>query len=314
MIRTETQLQDQRWTDILAPKKEDLTALSAETGIPLRPLLSCLDPEHLPKYEVLDTESIIFVILRVVDTAYKSNADSIEKLTTKIALFLTPRGLFTIHRLDPDFLKELRERVVASPGKTDIREFMRQLIMGSLMSYDAPLTLIEKKIDTFEDNLIKGHRTGRLLKDGFLLKRRLSAYRKILKFTIDVFTRVAAHPVFAWKDMQDSKERADRLLFYADDDLENVTTLLNLHIALASQKTNEASFRTNEIMRVLTVVSILFLPLNFIAGIYGMNFETMPELHWEHGYQITIGVMALVALSIFLWMRHRGWLSTPEKD
>ncbi|HEY1078684.1 MAG TPA: CorA family divalent cation transporter, partial [Bdellovibrio sp.] len=76
--------------------------------------------------------------------------------------------------------------------------------------------------------------------------------------------------------------------------------------------TNEASYRTNEVMRVLTVFSIFFLPLNFIAGVYGMNFENMPELKAPNGYYMTLAVMAFVVVSITYWMYKKGWLKKEE--
>ncbi len=93
------------------------------------------------------------------------------------------------------------------------------------------------------------------------------------------------------RDLAQVREPLDKHIYYADDIHEEITGLLNLHLALMAQRTNEASFRTNEVMRVLTVFSIFFLPLNFIAGIYGMNFENMPELKAANGYFMTLGFL-----------------------
>ena len=65
--------------------------------------------------------------------------------------------------------------------------------------------------------------------------------------------------------------------------------------------------RTNEVMKVLTLVSTIFIPLTFVVGVYGMNFDFMPELHWTHGYYAVLLAMGGVALSLILWFRHRGW-------
>jgi magnesium transporter len=66
--------------------------------------------------------------------------------------------------------------------------------------------------------------------------------------------------------------------------------------------------RTNEVMKTLTIVSTIFIPLGFLAGLYGMNFETMPELKWKYGYFALLGVMASIAIGFFVWFRKRGWL------
>ena len=82
------------------------------------------------------------------------------------------------------------------------------------------------------------------------------------------------------------------------DDLNN---LLNLYISLSSQK-------TNEIMKTLTIFSIFFMPLTFIAGIYGMNFHFMPELDYKWGYPIIIFIMFIITLIIYYWLKRKKWL------
>lgn len=80
------------------------------------------------------------------------------------------------------------------------------------------------------------------------------------------------------------------------------------------------SNRMNEVMKTLTVIATIFIPLSFIAGVYGMNFDTrspwnMPELHWRFGYPLVLGVMVTVAGGMLLWFRRRGWLRpTPSED
>jgi len=67
------------------------------------------------------------------------------------------------------------------------------------------------------------------------------------------------------------------------------------------------SNRMNTIMMTLTVITTIFMPLTFIVGIYGMNFDYMPELHWKYGYFTVLGVMALIAAAMFLWFKKNGW-------
>jgi magnesium transporter len=67
------------------------------------------------------------------------------------------------------------------------------------------------------------------------------------------------------------------------------------------------SNRMNSIMKTLTVITTIFMPLTFIAGVYGMNFVNMPELHWAGGYYLIIGVMVTLGLGMYLWFRRKGW-------
>jgi magnesium transporter len=69
--------------------------------------------------------------------------------------------------------------------------------------------------------------------------------------------------------------------------------------------------RTNEVMRVLTVLATIFIPLTFLAGVYGMNFDYIPELHWPWGYPAFWAAMVGLGGGLLLWFRHRGWLGAP---
>ena len=69
------------------------------------------------------------------------------------------------------------------------------------------------------------------------------------------------------------------------------------------------SSRMNKHMMVLTVISSIFIPLTFIVGVYGMNFENMPELTWKYGYFIILLFMAFIAIEMFLWFKRKGWFN-----
>jgi magnesium transporter len=100
---------------------------------------------------------------------------------------------------------------------------------------------------------------------------------------------------------RDVQENAESYHFYADELLDDANTLLNVQLSLASH-------RTSEVMRILTVFSVFFLPLTFIVGVYGMNFDYMPELRERWGYPAVLGLMVVVTLVIYRWFRRRGWL------
>lgn len=310
MIRHQFNLKDALWIDVVEPQTADLELLGAELKLPLNTLIRCLDPEHLPKHQTMD--GFDFIILRVMDPKIDPKADSLESITTKIALFVTPTFILTIHRLELEFVEEMRTTIKDNARVMTYHDLVKYLLSESLMSYEEPLYKLEAQASKFEEDVFYVRRSSKILKEGYLLKRRASTFKKVLKFTYDVVHKLAGKPEYHWEDSSELKERSDRLLFYSDDVIESVTSLLSLHLALSSHKTNEASFRTNEIMRILTVVSIFFLPLNFIAGVYGMNFVNMPELHWVDGYYYALGLMACVAIATMGWVFKRGWLSRED--
>ncbi len=67
------------------------------------------------------------------------------------------------------------------------------------------------------------------------------------------------------------------------------------------------SHQTNNVMKVLTIMTSIFAPLTFIAGIFGMNFQNMPELSWEYGYPLSLLLMVVIGLSMLIWFKKKGW-------
>ena len=67
------------------------------------------------------------------------------------------------------------------------------------------------------------------------------------------------------------------------------------------------SHQTNNVMKVLTIITSIFAPLTFIAGIYGMNFENIPELTWKYGYFFSLGLMGIIGVFMYLWFKSKGW-------
>ncbi len=88
------------------------------------------------------------------------------------------------------------------------------------------------------------------------------------------------------------------------DRMESLRSMLDSIEALYLSSVGQ---RTNEIMRVLTVVSAIFLPITFIAGLYGMNFRNMPETETQNGYFVVLALMATIVVSMLVWMKRKGW-------
>ena len=298
------QMGDLKWIDLIGPKKTDLNELSAELNIPKRILGNALNPEHLPKYDDLGETTVIY--LRTIDPSGNPQAVNIQDLTTKITLIIKNNVLITIHRLDKSYLEELRTR--STTENLSMKEIIKTIVSSALLAFDQHLADLESRVDKFETEVFQLQKNHHILKEGYALKRRASAFRKVLKFSLNILGSLEGRPEFIWRDFVGLGEAIERNLFYSEDLLENVTGLINLHISLLSHTTNEASYRTNEVMRVLTVFSIFFLPLNFLAGIYGMNFKYMPELEMHNGYFVVLGGMAAISFFIFAWVYKRGWL------
>jgi magnesium transporter len=90
--------------------------------------------------------------------------------------------------------------------------------------------------------------------------------------------------------------------------VDTIETLREMVSASLDIYLSSVSYRLNAVMRVLTVITTIFMPLTFIAGIYGMNFEYMPELKWPWGYPMALGMMSLVAVVMLIGFRRKKWL------
>lgn len=313
------------WIDIVNPSKQDLDALAKEYHLHPTSVKDCLEPQHLPKFERIG--AVHFIILRAFDDDASRTCDTVQELTRKIAIFSGEKFLITVHRKDQAFIKTLREKWQAHARDTQAGPahafVLGDIIRASFYSFQTPIDHGLDQLEEFEMSIFGAEGTKPFkLKEGYYLKRKAFVFKRILRYSQDVLTKISVSgdastaPFF-----QDLRETLDGIYFYTDELLENINSLLNLHISLSSQITNEQSLRTNEVMRVLTIFSIFFLPLNFIAGVYGMNFEYMPELHHKSGYFIVLAVMFTVAVGIYLWLRNKGWLhrrdftvSKPKKS
>jgi magnesium transporter len=98
--------------------------------------------------------------------------------------------------------------------------------------------------------------------------------------------------------LEDVRDRFVQLILRYDEVLENATGLMNSYHSINAQK-------NNDVMKMLTVFSAFFLPLTFLAGIYGMNFTHMPELQWENGYYAVLAFMVVMCILIYVWFRRK---------
>lgn len=292
------------WTDVSAPAVEELQAIAQKYGIPASIVQDCLDPEHLPKHEKFGETT--FLILRVYDVAAKEWAGTVQELTRKIAIFFRSDMALTIHRVDLPLIATLRERFGAAGAGCGPLVLLAALGNGVLDTYEKPLQQAEDALDHYEEGLFSPRLQTPSLQKIHLLKRRVSLIKRMLWQTHSVIQRLTPTGERSQSVYQDLKENAESYHFWADQLHEEVQNLLSMHVSLASH-------RTSEVMRVLTVFSAFFLPLTFLVGVYGMNFEFMPELRTRWGYPAVLGLMALVSAVIYIWFRRRGWLGRSSR-
>ncbi len=277
------------WTDICKPDKSELKTIANQYNLDLFQLKDSLEHGHLPKLE--KTPNYNFLILRAYTAHNDHSATTIPHLSNKIAFFYNKNEILTIHRGTFDFLLNF-EKKFHSP-----EELLVYLIHKMLETYTVPLVELDLKIDIIEKSIFLNDGTAVSLQELYFLKTHTRNTKKLLQIFQNVIQQLEVTDTSKIA-LQDIKDRLLNLIHNYDEVLENGNSLLQTFLSINSQK-------SNNVMELLTIFSAFFLPLTFIVGIYGMNFENMPELKWANGYYIVMGVMVIVALIIFQWFKRK---------
>lgn len=285
------------WIDVINPTADELKSIAEKYSLHSNSVQDCLQPEHLPKVEWIDDS--IFIIARVFDHLSNRDADTIQDISNKVAIFVGKNFILTIHRAEQPFLETIRTKHFTTGQCASPNDLLIKILYFVFQSYSAPSEALEIELDQLETQIVLKHQTHTVLRKLYWLKRKAHVCLRILRLSktiIDNLDRNTPAPVH-----QDLREFYLSLDTSYDQTIENVNNLLNLYVSLSSQ-------RTNEVVRVLTLFSVFFMPLTFIVGIYGMNFDVMPELRHPLGYPAVLLVMGTITIAIFLWFKRKHWL------
>lgn len=174
---------------------------------------------------------------------------------------------------------------------------MLAIIRRLLQTYQAPLNALQTEVDKAEEALFLRNGGPLSLEHLYYQKARVRVLKKLLQLNQNVLADLQLHPEEA-SALQDARDRALALLVICEELLDDQNSLMNTYFSLSASRTNEA-------MKLLTIFSAFFLPLTFIARIYGMNFDIMPELRWPWGYYFALGLMLLVAGVVYVWFKRK---------
>ncbi|MBI3134101.1 MAG: magnesium transporter CorA [Bacteroidetes bacterium] len=275
------------WINITNPSEADLMTLSADYSLDHALVADSMQHGHLPKIEV--TEDYTFIILRGHTAAKNDEATTVGGLSNKIAFFIRKNQLITVHRAEFDFLlnKEKAYKYVD--------QLLLEIIADLVNSYTEPLRMQSEKMDEIEQIIFLKSQSKISVKDLYYQRTKARVCKKILQMMQSVLNQlhISASQKMLLEDTRDTL--TDTMLQY-DEIVENAQNLLNTYLSITSQK-------NNDVMRLLTIFSVFFLPLTFLAGIYGMNFDNMPELKTTYGYFVVLFVMVIISLLIYVWFK-----------
>lgn len=285
------------WLDITAPSRDELIEISKRYNLNNHHVDDCLEPDHLPKFE--EGDDFNFIILRRV-VSKDADGSTVQDLTTKIAIFYNEKTIVTIHRLPHPDIQEVCEQQIQTGKITSVNQLLLKVIAKVQQRYTEFSAHLNGQIEAFETGLFIRKTALASIESLYMLKRRTGLCRKLLLLTGEVVSAIR-HRQKKSNELQDIGDNQVKLQLFYDQLSEDSQNLVSTYMSYSTQK-------TNEVMKVLTLFSAYFLPLTFIVGIYGMNFDNMPELRYRYGYPIIMGLMLLIFLLIFFWFKRRKWL------
>jgi magnesium transporter len=256
---------------------------------------------HPPKIERFDGH--VFLLVR----GLTGEPPSLDSGIVQIALFVGSRFLVSRHSRPSPSIRQIQDNVVTDPsllghGPANIAGAVSRRIADRywkiLMDVEARLEVLEEEIfDDADDSHLEeliGYRTS------------LEKYRRVLNYHVHAFDDLRGNfPDFFSRDL---------IHLYVDvyEQFDREKSLADLHYGLAADLMDGyisvSSHRLNNIVKILTIVTTIFVPLGFLAGIYGMNFEHMPELNTKSGYFVLLSVMGAIAITALAVFRRIRWL------
>lgn len=282
------------WYDCNRADAKGLKSLKNYEQIPENFIEDSIELGHLPKYEKKGKFELI--ILRAFSDKKQPEIVNVAQVSNKIAFIVYDNTLMSIHRKPFDYLINHVDKEFAS-----IEEILFFSIKNMINSFETPLTTHSKTIDVLERELLLSSTKEFSIDKLYYIKSKARMHKKIIQLNQSVLNQIAIKNTSYHSELQDIKDTALNLLLTADEIIEDTQSLLNSYLSITAQK-------NNEVMKLLTVFSVFFLPLTFIAGIYGMNFKFMPELEWEYSYVLVWVIMIIISLGIWFWFKKKNIL------
>jgi magnesium transporter len=284
---------------------ENINQLSQQlTKLKIHPLAKTLFSNYsdIPKVNIFKNEAVISLFL------IKDNYQTV-KMTILVNDHLV---LSHIEDDQKEYFKDLEKLFEDNPSYMERTGFILFTLINEISEHF--LTAIDRIADEIleiEKRVFKVPFENEIGKKVYRWKSKLHELRQIVEPQENVI-KMIAHSDFPYTDedsgfyFQDLKENYARVTSAFDTFKENLNGIFNLQISLKSD-------HTNAIMKTLTLVSVIFIPMTFIAGLYGMNFENMPELKMRNGYFYALAVMGMIGGSIITYFRIKGWWGKKQK-
>lgn len=254
------------------------------------------DDDHSNK--VIDMDDVLFVALRVIKP---ENSDFDDEMMLFIA---SSKFVWSIQEKPGDHFGWIRERIANDKGivRKKKADYLLFLIVESIIDNYQSSYLNKAGLKIEELNVNNKKPTPQFTAQIEQLKQQLFKYQRSALSLRDTIMKLEKVQLKGTRTnyFSELKEQVNNLISDIDFDLHELESKINLLFSIQGH-------RLNEVMRTLTVFSVVFIPLTFIVGIYGMNFKYMPELEAKNGYFILLGVMAFITLLTFFVIWRKKW-------
>lgn len=256
---------------------------------------------HLPKFETFD--DYLFLTLKKVRFDESGKFERIH-----CSFVLTKNTVVTFQENSELFDFEQVKKAITDP-KRRLRKLKVDYLFYLLLDVvvDNYLLLIEKYREKMEDleTLVLEKPSNNVVEQILEIKAEINQFRRFALPLRDIIGKIKNTPSKFIKNttatyLQDVYDHLVHLVTGFETSREMLKDLMDLHLS-------NLSFMMNKVMRTLTVVATIFIPLTFLAGIYGMNFKYMPELDWRYSYPVLLAIMLIAALAMLVFMKRKRW-------
>lgn len=290
------------WMDMEDPTKEDAESLLDVFCFHPLAVEDCISKNiHPPKID--DFEDYLFIIVHGINYNIESDVEE----TTELALFLGKNYVVTCHYVPLRAVASVLNRIRGNvrPMRRGA-EFLAHDLIDALVDNIMPtIEEMDEKSTQLETEALHDPKR-QTLTSIMQLKRSIVALNRVIlpqREILNGLSRGDYHLIseqaqIYYRNIYDHLVRIEMLIQGLRDMAESV---LSTYLSSVSN-------RMNEVMKVLSIVAAIFLPLTLLAGIYGMNFANMPELHWRHGYIAVLGAMIIISVSLLIHFRRKKWL------
>lgn len=286
------------WIDVEAPNTADIQQLNSQYGINRLLLDDTIEPNHLPKFE--EQEDVKFFLTREYIETDRHNLNTISDISTKLSIFILKDIIITIHRTKNKSIYEYKQELTKTNEEITPDRIALKLALKVMKSYDDENKKLLERMDNLENEIfLKNTRSSNLIRRLYKVKRKAALSSRLLNISGE-WIREFKKLELTESEITDLADKHKDVIADFEHLNGQTANLIAMFLAFSDQK-------ANQIMKLLAIYSVYFLPITFLAGVYGMNFNYMPELTQKYGYFAILGIMVLIVVGTFIYFKKKKW-------